>query len=95
MRERNSGITAASFGVAAGVFALFFFSDVPKVRDDIMLVCFFSPLLSFFLPYPNLCAKREKEEEERRILLANSCGAGWDLENSICGGTFPERGAGE
>lgn len=25
-----------SFGVVAGVFALFFFSEVPKVRNDIM-----------------------------------------------------------
>ncbi|SLM37542.1 Cytochrome b-c1 complex subunit 10, fungi [Lasallia pustulata] len=30
------GLTAASFGGVAGVFALFFFSDVPKVRKDIM-----------------------------------------------------------
>jgi len=28
----------AGFGVAAGIFALFFFSDVPKVRKDIMQV---------------------------------------------------------
>lgn len=32
----NSGITAASFGAVAGVFALFFFDEVPKVRRDIM-----------------------------------------------------------
>ncbi|MCJ1295078.1 hypothetical protein MMC34_006639 [Xylographa carneopallida] len=31
-----SGITAGSFGAVAGIFALFFFSDVPKVRKDIM-----------------------------------------------------------
>ena len=30
------GITAASFGVVGGVFALFFFAEVPKVRKDIM-----------------------------------------------------------
>ncbi|MCJ1244943.1 hypothetical protein MMC30_002144 [Trapelia coarctata] len=30
------GITMAGFGVATGIFALFFFSDVPKVRKDIM-----------------------------------------------------------
>lgn len=34
----HSGITAGSFGVVAGVFALFFFADVPKVRTDIMQV---------------------------------------------------------
>ncbi|MCJ1368157.1 hypothetical protein MMC16_007298 [Acarospora aff. strigata] len=28
--------TAAGFGAVAGIFALFFFSDVPKVRKDIM-----------------------------------------------------------
>lgn len=33
-----SGITAGSFGAVAGIFALFFFSDVPKVRVDIMQV---------------------------------------------------------
>ena len=33
-----SGITAGSFGAVAGIFALFFFSDVPKVRKDIMQV---------------------------------------------------------
>jgi hypothetical protein len=32
----NSGITAASFGAVAGIFALFFFDEVPKVRRDIM-----------------------------------------------------------
>ena len=32
------GLTAASFGAAAGIFGLFFFSDVPKVRKDIMQV---------------------------------------------------------
>lgn len=52
-----SGLTAASFGVAAGVFALFFFSDVPKVRNDIMLV----RLFLFFIGTPNQCAERERE----------------------------------
>lgn len=33
-----SGITAGSFGVVGGVFVLFFFADVPKVRTDIMQV---------------------------------------------------------
>lgn len=69
MRERNSGITAASFGVAAGVFALFFFSDVPKVRDDIMLVCFFSPP-SFLSSLP----KSLREERERRRRETNIVG---------------------
>ncbi|KAK4982879.1 hypothetical protein LTR66_009051 [Elasticomyces elasticus] len=32
-----NGITASGFGAAAGIFALFFFSDVPKVRKDIMV----------------------------------------------------------
>ncbi|KAH8804933.1 ubiquinol-cytochrome-c reductase complex subunit-domain-containing protein [Xylogone sp. PMI_703] len=30
------GITLAGFGSAAGVFALFFFSDIPRVRKDIL-----------------------------------------------------------
>lgn len=34
----HSGITAGMFGVSAGIFALFFFSDVPKVRKDILQV---------------------------------------------------------
>ena len=34
----HSGITAASFGVVGAVFALQFFSDVPKVRTDICQV---------------------------------------------------------
>lgn len=32
----NSGATLGGFGAVAGFFALFFFSDVPKVRKDIM-----------------------------------------------------------
>lgn len=36
----SSATTAGSFGVVAGVFALFFFSEVPKVRKDIMQVRF-------------------------------------------------------
>ena len=39
MRD-GSGITAGSFGVVAGIFLLQFFSDVPKVRTDIMQVCY-------------------------------------------------------
>ncbi|KAK0511484.1 hypothetical protein JMJ35_006057 [Cladonia borealis] len=34
-RAMKFGITAASFGVVGAVFALQFFSDVPKVRTDI------------------------------------------------------------
>jgi len=30
------GGMAAGFGVAAGVFAIFFFAEVPKVRNDIL-----------------------------------------------------------
>lgn len=30
------GSIASGFGVAAGVFALFFFGDIPKVRTDIL-----------------------------------------------------------
>jgi hypothetical protein len=30
------GVLAAGFGGVAGFFALFFFAEVPKVRDDIM-----------------------------------------------------------
>ncbi|KAK4983294.1 hypothetical protein LTR66_008879 [Elasticomyces elasticus] len=36
-RAMRFGITAGGFGAAAGIFALFFFSDVPKVRKDIMV----------------------------------------------------------
>jgi hypothetical protein len=32
-------MTLGGFGAAAGVFAIFFFSDIPKVRNDIMVVC--------------------------------------------------------
>ena len=51
----NSGITAASFGVVGAVFALQFFSDVPKVRTDICQV-----LSPFPLP-PPLAKERKKE----------------------------------
>lgn len=34
----DSGITAGGFGAVAGIFALQFFSEVPKVRKDIMQV---------------------------------------------------------
>lgn len=30
------GYIASGFGVAAGVFALFFFGEVPRVRQDIL-----------------------------------------------------------
>jgi len=30
------GWLASGFGVATGVFAIFFFSDIPRVRIDIM-----------------------------------------------------------
>jgi Ubiquinol-cytochrome-c reductase complex subunit (QCR10) len=33
-----SGVIGGSFAGVAGLFALFFFSDVPKVRKDIMQV---------------------------------------------------------
>jgi hypothetical protein len=33
------GLTLGGFGSAAGIFALLFFSDIPKVRNDIMVVC--------------------------------------------------------
>ncbi|TGO55666.1 hypothetical protein BOTNAR_0240g00230 [Botryotinia narcissicola] len=32
-----SGLTLAGFGATAGFFALFFFSDIPRVRNDIMV----------------------------------------------------------
>ncbi|KAL2349650.1 ubiquinol-cytochrome-c reductase complex subunit-domain-containing protein [Cryomyces antarcticus] len=35
-RALKFGITAGSFGAVAGIFALFFFAEVPKVRKDIM-----------------------------------------------------------
>jgi len=31
------GLTLGGFGGAAGIFALFFFSDIPRVRNDIMI----------------------------------------------------------
>ena len=30
------GTIASGFGVAAGVFAVFFFGEIPKVRQDIL-----------------------------------------------------------
>ncbi|KAG0649413.1 hypothetical protein D0Z07_4118 [Hyphodiscus hymeniophilus] len=33
---QGHGITLGAFGGVAGVFALFFFSDIPRVRKDIM-----------------------------------------------------------
>ncbi|KAF4314165.1 hypothetical protein SLS57_010195 [Botryosphaeria dothidea] len=30
------GTTAAGFGAVAGIFAIFFFAEVPRVREDIM-----------------------------------------------------------
>lgn len=41
----RSGILAGGFGGVAGFFALFFFAEVPKVRDDIMKKV---PVLSSF-----------------------------------------------
>lgn len=35
-RTTNSGGALAGFGVAAGIGAIFFLSDVPRVRIDIM-----------------------------------------------------------
>ncbi|KAL3456593.1 ubiquinol-cytochrome-c reductase complex subunit-domain-containing protein [Aspergillus heterothallicus] len=32
----KAGSIAATFGVSAGVFALFFFGEVPRVRKDIL-----------------------------------------------------------
>ncbi|KAH7392925.1 ubiquinol-cytochrome-c reductase complex subunit-domain-containing protein [Pyrenochaeta sp. MPI-SDFR-AT-0127] len=32
----KAGVLAGGFGGVAGFFALFFFAEVPKVRDDIM-----------------------------------------------------------
>lgn len=35
-RTLRFGTIAAGFGVSAGIFALFFFGEVPKVRNDIL-----------------------------------------------------------
>ena len=35
-RAWTYGTIGAGFGVAAGTFALFFFGEVPKVRNDIL-----------------------------------------------------------
>lgn len=32
----SSGAIASGFGVSAGIFALFFFGEVPRVRKDIL-----------------------------------------------------------
>ena len=45
MLTQLSGILAGGFGGVAGFFALFFFAEVPKVRDDIMMR---TPLAGFF-----------------------------------------------
>ena len=44
--DRNSGITAGSFGVVGAIFALQFFAEVPKVRKDILQVGYL-PLIVF------------------------------------------------
>ena len=35
-RAVTYGTIAAGFGLSAGIFALFFFGEVPKVRNDIL-----------------------------------------------------------
>ncbi|OCK76376.1 hypothetical protein K432DRAFT_385491 [Lepidopterella palustris CBS 459.81] len=35
-RMINYGMTAGAFGGVAGIFLIFFFSDLPRVRKDIM-----------------------------------------------------------
>lgn len=60
----NSGITAASFGVVGGVFALQFFSEVPKVRRDIMQVC-----LMRFKGCETMEAKRPREIANHRTIF--------------------------
>jgi len=35
-RAAQFGTMAAGFGVSAGIFALFFFAEVPTIRKDIM-----------------------------------------------------------
>ena len=42
---RSSGYTGALFGVSAGIFAVFFFSGVPKV-SSILEVCYCFCLLA-------------------------------------------------
>ncbi|KAK8220760.1 ubiquinol-cytochrome-c reductase complex subunit-domain-containing protein [Phyllosticta capitalensis] len=34
---KRYGVMAAGYGAMAGIFALFFFAEVPRVRDDIMI----------------------------------------------------------
>ena len=38
LTKTNSGITLGSFGVVGAIFALQFFAEVPKVRNDILQV---------------------------------------------------------
>ncbi|KAI2003282.1 hypothetical protein LOZ67_004454 [Ophidiomyces ophidiicola] len=33
----KAGVIASGFGVAAGIFAVFFFGEVPRVRQDILM----------------------------------------------------------
>ncbi|OAT02981.1 hypothetical protein, variant 2 [Blastomyces dermatitidis ER-3] len=33
----NSGTIATAFGATAGIFAVFFFGEVPRVRKDILM----------------------------------------------------------
>jgi len=35
----NSGLTLGGFGAVTGFFAIYFFSDVPRLRKDVMVVC--------------------------------------------------------
>jgi hypothetical protein len=37
MLQPYSGMTLSAFGASAGIFALFFFGEVPKVRQDILM----------------------------------------------------------
>ncbi|KAK7535664.1 ubiquinol-cytochrome-c reductase complex subunit-domain-containing protein [Phyllosticta paracitricarpa] len=34
---KRYGVMAAGYGAVAGIFALFFFAEVPRVRNDIMI----------------------------------------------------------
>jgi hypothetical protein len=35
----NSGLTLGGFGAVTGFFVVFFFSDIPRLRKDVMTVC--------------------------------------------------------
>lgn len=61
--NRYRGLTLGGFGSAAGVFALFFFSDIPRVRHDIMMVCWNS------VEVGDICWRKDRKSRLLVIIL--------------------------